>query len=176
MQDLDYDNLPEDVETLQQLIISQATELRSLQEQLNLSLHRRFGKTSEKHPGQHELFDEPEDIIEQADEEVESSEDDTDVVEVSPHQRKTRGRKPLPADLPRVEVIHDLDEAEKVCDIDGHELHKIGEDISEQLEIIPAQIHVIRNIRIKYACRACETGIKTAPLPAQLIPKSSVSG
>ena len=65
MQDLDYDNLPQDIDTLQQLIISQATELRSLQEQLNLALHRRFGQTSEKHPGQHELFDEPEQLVEQ---------------------------------------------------------------------------------------------------------------
>ncbi len=46
MQDLDYNNLPQDVDTLQQLIISQATELRYLQEQLNLALHRRFGKSS----------------------------------------------------------------------------------------------------------------------------------
>jgi transposase len=172
MQDLDYNNLPQDVDTLQQLIISQPTELRYLQEQLNLALHRRFGKSSEKHPGQHELFDESEDILTQEDDELQTDDEETDVVEVSPHQRKTRGRKPLPENLPRVEVIHDLDEADKVCDTDGHELHKIGEDISEQLEIIPAKVQVIRNIRIKYACRACETGIKTAPLPAQLIPKS----
>jgi transposase len=171
MQDLDYDNLPQDVETLQQLIISQGTELRYLQEQLNLALHRRFGKTSEKHPGQHELFDEPEQLLEQ-EPDVIAADDETEVTEISAHQRKTRGRKPLPEHLPRVEVIHDLDEADKICDIDSHVLHKIGEDVSEQLEIIPAQIQVIRNIRIKYACRACETGIKTAPMPAQLIPKS----
>jgi len=65
-----------------------------------------------------------------------------------------------------------LDEADKVCDHDGHTLHKIGEDISEQLEIIPAQIRVIRNIRVKYGCRVCETGVKTTSMPTQLIPKS----
>jgi transposase len=171
MQDLDYDNLPQDVDTLHQLIIDQGTELRYLQEQLNLALHRRFGKTSEKNPGQHELFDEPEQLLEQETEAV-TDEDQAEITEVAAHQRKTRGRKPLPEHLPRVEVIHDLDEADKVCSIDGHRLHKIGEDISEQLEIIPAQIQVIRNIRIKYGCRTCETGIKTAPMPAQLIPRS----
>ncbi len=171
MQDMDLNNLPEDVDTLQQLIIDQAAELLSLQEQLNLALHRRFGKSSEKHPGQHELFDEPEQLVEEAADDVAET-DETDVIDIPAHQRKTRGRKALPKGLPRVDKIHDLDEADKVCDIDGHVLHKIGEDISEQLEIIPAQVRVIRNIRIKYGCRACETGIKTAPLPAQLIPKS----
>ena len=174
MQDMDLRNLPQDVDTLQQLIIDQATQLRYLQEQLNLALHRRFGKTSEKNPGQHELFDEPEQVLDhEAD--VAIDDDEVSISNVPAHQRKTRGRKALPEHLPRVEVIHDLDDADKVCQIDGHVLHKIGEDISEQLEIIPAQIQVIRHIRIKYGCRGCETGIKTAPMPAQLIPKSMAS-
>ena len=101
-----------------------------------------------------------------------ASDDASEVIDVASHQRKVRGRKPLPEHLPRIEVIHDLDEADKVCVTDGHALHKIGEEVSEQLEIVPAKFRVIRNIRIKYGCRACETGVKTAPLPAQLIPKS----
>ncbi|HJN51894.1 MAG: IS66 family transposase [Pseudomonadales bacterium] len=171
MESIDIHNLPEDTETLQQLIISQATELRYLQEQLNLALYRRFGNRSEKNPGQHELFDESEELIEQ-ESDTTASDDASEVIDVASHQRKVRGRKPLPEHLPRIEVIHDLDEADKVCVTDGHALHKIGEEVSEQLEIVPAKFRVIRNIRIKYGCRACETGVKTAPLPAQLIPKS----
>ena len=171
MNDVDIKALPDDVATLKALILNQATELRYLQEQLNLALHRRFGKSSEKDPGQHELFDEPEQITEEEVDAINNSEE-IETIAVPAHQRKTRGRKALPEHLPRVEVIHDLDEADKVCDTDGHALHKIGEDISEQLEIIPAKIRVIRNIRIKYGCRACETGVKTASMPAQLIPKS----
>jgi len=169
MKDVDINCLPDDVGTLKALIVDQATELRYLQEQLNLALHRRFGKSSEKNPGQHELFDEPEQIVE---EEAVDDGDDIDVVTVPAHERKTRGRKALPEHLPRIDVIHDMDDADKFCDTDGHALHKIGEDVSEQLEIIPAKIQVLRNIRIKYGCRACETGVKTAPMPAQLIPKS----
>ena len=182
MQDLDINALPDDPVHLKALLsdtisrlADRENELRLLREQLNLALHRRFGKSSEKNPGQHELFDEPEQLVELEADAIDDGQDDNvepDVIDVPAHQRMTRGRKALPEHLPRVDVIHDLDEADRVCDVDGHALHKIGEDISEQLEIIPAQIQVIRNIRIKYGCRACETGIKTAPMPAQLIPRS----
>ncbi len=183
MQDIDIQALPDDPAHLKSLLVDKErqeaelrnllakrdAELRYLQEQLNLALHRRFGKSSEKNPGQHELFDEPEQIVE---EEAVDDGDDIEVLTVPAHERKTRGRKALPEHLPRIDVIHDIDDADKFCDTDGHALHKIGEDVSEQLEIIPAKIQVIRNIRIKYGCRACETGVKTAPMPAQLIPKS----
>ena len=58
---------------------------------------------------------------------------------------------------------------------------KIGEDISEQLDIIPARIQVLQHVRFKYACRACEgteddgPTVITAPLPPQPIPKSNAS-
>ncbi len=67
-----------------------------------------------------------------------------------------------------------LPEAERHCDHDGRSLSEIGEVISEQLDIIPAKIQVIRHIRKKYAC-SCGQCIKTAPLPAQPIPKSMAS-
>ena len=185
MQDINIQALPDDPAHLKSLLVDKErqeaelrnllakrdAELRYLQEQLNLALHRRFGKSSEKNPGQHELFDEPEQIIEEEADTVDDG-DDIEVLTVPAHERKTRGRKALPEHLPRIDVIHDMDDADKFCDTDGHALHKIGEDVSEQLEIIPAKIQVLRNIRIKYGCRACETGVKTAPMPAQLIPKS----
>ena len=81
-----------------------------------------------------------------------------------------KGRKPLPDHFQRVEVIHDLTDADKVCSC-GCQLSKIGEDVSEQLDVIPAQLKVLRHVRYKYACRACSEGVKTAPLPLQPIPK-----
>ena len=54
-------------------------------------------------------------------------------------------------------------------------MERIGEESSEQLEIIPAKIQVIQNVRFKYACKQCEEGIATAPLPPQPIPKSNVA-
>ena len=131
--------------------------------------------SSEKYnPNQAELvFDEAEnpDVLDNADEAIESVE----LITVPEHQRKKTGRTKIPDHLPRVEVVYDLDEADKFCDHDGHALHKIGEEVSEQLEIIPATVQVKRTIRIKYACRQCEQGIKTASAPKQPIPKSLAS-
>ncbi|MBT8359689.1 MAG: IS66 family transposase [Deltaproteobacteria bacterium] len=101
-------------------------------------------------------------------------------VEVPAHTRKKSGRKPLPEDLPRIERIHDIAEADKVCGC-GCELSRIGEDVSEQLDIIPARIQVIRHIRPKYACKSCQgvadggPAVKIAPVEPTLIPKSLAS-
>ena len=77
-------------------------------------------------------------------------------------------------------MVHDIKEEDKVCSC-GCELKKIGEETSEQLDIKPAEIQVIRHIRPKYACPACESveddgpAVKVAPVPPQIIPKSIVS-
>ncbi|MGB5446158.1 MAG: IS66 family transposase [Psychromonas sp.] len=169
--------LPTDIDTLHALLLEKDNEIGKLQskldsliEQLRLARHQRFGTSSEKqNPQQGELFDEAESLVEEEDALQ------TDVVTIPGYERKKAGRKPLPAHLPRIEVVHDLADDEKVCAYDGHALHKIGEEISEQLEIIPATIRVIKNIRIKYGCRACEQGIKTASMPKQAIPKSNAT-
>jgi len=93
---------------------------------------------------------------------------------VPAHTRKKRGRKPLPDKLPRIDIIHELPDGERRCDIDGQQLTEINAVVSEQLDIIPAKIQVIRHIRKQYAC-PCGQCIKTAPLPAQPIPKSMAS-
>jgi len=97
--------------------------------------------------------------------------DEEDTVAVTPHQRRRGKRAPLPDILPRVEVVYDLDDEDKVCPHDGHTLHRIGEETSEQLDVIPAKIQILRHVRVKYGCRCCEQTIKTAPLPPQPIPK-----
>ncbi len=84
--------------------------------------------------------------------------------------RPKRGRKPLPIHLPREDVIHDLADSDKLCAC-GCQLSKIGQETSEQLEVIPAQLKVLRHIRIKYACKACTEGVTIAPMPKQPIPK-----
>ena len=177
------DQLPDDIDALKSLVANQATKLDEftarneqlqskvliLQEQLNLALAKRYAASSEKiSPDQVCLFDE-------AEADVPATEDtDDDVILVPAHTRKKRGRKPLPDNLPRIDVLHDLPESERHCDHDGRLLSEIGEVISEQLDIIPAKIQVIRHIRKKYAC-TCGQCIKTAPLPAQPIPKSMAS-
>jgi len=73
--------------------------------------------------------------------------------------------------LPREVIIHDLSEAEKRCDKCGSQLEKFGEDRSEQLEYIPAQVKVIEHISPKYTCRCCEI-VKTGVKPEMPIAKS----
>jgi transposase len=92
-------------------------------------------------------------------------------IEVPAHTRVKRGRKPLDAALPREVVRHELPAGERVCPHDGTALEEIGVEASEQLDIIPAQIKVIRHERVKYACPCCRQGVKTAPAPKKLLPK-----
>ena len=98
-------------------------------------------------------------------------------VTIGEHTRKKRGRKPLPADLPRIEVKHELSEDERRCNC-GCLKERIGQEESEQLDYIPAKVRVIRNIRYKYACKNCEgveddgPTVSIARMPDQIIPKS----
>lgn len=147
-------------------------EIKILNEQIKSLQDRLFGKKTEKihkDDGQRLLFDslEPDTPIL----------DEPEEISVPAHKRKKPGRKPLPENLPRVEVIHDLTEEEKTCGC-GCMKSRCGQEVSEQLEIIPAQMRVIRNIRYKYACKNCEgvedagPTVSIARMPDQMIPKS----
>lgn len=179
--------LLDDNALLQQLLLEQQALLKSkdselfelnqsyqtLLEQFRLAQHHRFGRSSEVCELQGELFNEAETL----------AEDDTLAVDTTPESETTPPktkekpkRKPLPKHLPRVQVFHDIDEADKECDCCGHQLQKMGEDISEKLEFIPAKVRVIENIRLKYSCQHCEkhgtqSNIKQAPVPSSPIPK-----
>jgi transposase len=130
-----------------------------------------FGRSSEKgvreeiNPDQAWLFNEAESL-------AQAAEAASPSVTIPAHERKRRGRKKLGAELPRVDVVHDLPESEKVCAADGTALERIGEEVSEQLHYQPAKVCVIRNIRPKYACPCCHHGVHIAPVPLQLLPKS----
>ena len=182
----DIPKLPDDVTKLKEMITSLTSsyteqerkfreKINYLEEQNRLLKKELFGRKSEKLPKedrlQLRLFDEAEAALEA--EEQDTSEE----IEIKPYRRRKRGRRPLPQDLPRVEVIHDLSEEQKQCAC-GCQLSRIGEEVSEKLDIVPAKIQVIRNIRYKYACKNCEgvegdkPTVQIAPVPAQLIPKS----
>jgi transposase len=142
-----------------------------LEEWVRLLRSQKFGRSSERgiDPMQPGLFNEAEVSCE----DVESTE--PEAVEVPSHTRRRKGRAPLPAALERVEILHDLPEEKKSCPHDGHALERIGEERSEQLEIIPAAAHVLVHVRPKYACPHCHEGVTTAPMPPQPIPKSIAS-
>jgi len=81
-------------------------------------------------------------------------------------KRPRAGRQPLPTHLPRIEHRHEPESC--TCGQCGKDLIKIGEDISEQLDVEPAKFFVHRHIRPQYACRSCET-VTAAPIPPAVI-------
>ena len=186
----DLSKLPDDASELKEFFIFHCFELEQkqqiqeqkyqaqidcLEERVRLLQNELFGRKSEKqlpeHRDQMTLFDIPETRSPVTDPSADKR------ITIPEHTRKKRGRKPLPKDLPRVEVIHDIAEEEKQCEC-GATLSRIGEDVCEKLDYIPAKIQVIRHIRPKYACKCCEgveskgPTVKIAPPPIQLIPKS----
>jgi transposase len=175
--------LPSDPEKLQNIVLDLQARLvqkdaqidhlsqqyHHILEQFRLAQQRQFGKSSEASQDQLGLFNETEQTIEEDDPEAEQ--------ETISYTRQKPKRKPLPKDLPRETIVHDIADADKHCDCCGHELHCMGEDKSEQLEFIPASIKVIEHVRPKYSCRHCEqqgteVAIKIAPVPPAPIPKS----
>ena len=147
-----------------------------LQEQLNLAIARRYGARSEKGPSpQMGLFDEAE--VEACREALEAEGPPAVESVVAGHIRRARGyRKPLPAALPRVDIIHELPEDERQGP-DGQPMRVIGEEVSEQLDIVPATIRVLRHVRLKYGWgdEGGASGVKIAPLPPQPLPKTLAS-
>lgn len=176
--------LPNDFELLKEIIRDreaaivdqrQRYELRIefLEERVRLLQNELFRRSSEKRsvqedPRQLRLFNEAEAVAQEKPAEEE--------IVVPAHTRQRPRRKPLPDHLPRVEVVVDITEEEKVCAC-GTSLSRIGEEVSEKLDIIPAKVRVIRTIRPKYACKGCEGveseggAVKIAQPPAEMIPK-----
>lgn len=169
---------------------SKEAECRKIEEQYRLleEKHRTlvrkfFGKRSEKLTPDDELqgllFNEAEDGHETEDA---CREESVPSITVKSHERKKRGRKPLPDDLPREEVVHDLPEDEKQCPCCGKARPCIGTEESEELDIIPAKITVIRHLKRKYGPCGCDeflhagkAEVVAAKMPGRMIPGSIAS-
>ena len=76
----------------------------------------------------------------------------------APRNRKPHGRRKLPDHLPRIRIEHDLEESERSCPCCCQVRHKIGEEITNQLEYIPSNLVVLQHARLKYACKNCNSG------------------
>jgi len=174
------DDLPNDIDELKKLFLKELDEKAhwqnkyacleskydSLLESFRLAKQREYASSSEKNLLQDDLFDENEAPIPEQEETEES------VTEVKAHQRnKQPKRQPLPKNIPREAIIHDVNEKEKVCEC-GCQKAKIGEEVSEQLDVIPPSFKVIQHVRPKYACKQCQLGVSIASMPTLLLPKS----
>ncbi|MET3135613.1 transposase, partial [Oxalobacteraceae bacterium GrIS 1.11] len=121
----------------------------------------RFGKASEALAGEQRLLFE-----ETVDMDLAAIEEELTTQAPARQQRKRAGRQALPPELPRIEHRHEP--ASCQCGQCGADLVKIGEDVSEQLDVEPARFFVHRHIRPQYACRPCET-VTAAPIPPAVI-------
>jgi transposase len=173
--------LPSDLETCHQLIrellesLAQQTHLsEKLQHQLEVLLRQRYGRKTEKlDPAQLLLF--AREILAAGETTLPESPPPTDTPPTpdssSPPKKKGHGRKPLPASLPRKQEIHDVPPEQLPCPDCGTLRTRIGEEIREQLEYVPASLIVIQHVRPKYACKACEGNIVIAERLAEPIEK-----
>lgn len=150
------------------------SHIQHLLEQFVLARHRHFGVSSEQ--GQGRLFDEAEVLAADSTEAQDIAPIPAQVVPAADKPAvKARGKRaPLPAELPRVEIVHDVPEAERTCPC-GTPMVVIGQQVSEQLDIVPMQIRVLRHIRNSYGCPDSIHAPVTAALPPQPLPKSNAS-
>ncbi len=100
--------------------------------------------------------------------EIEGEEEKADP-QLKAHRTRQRGerRASLPPHLPEVTVV--VEPSSTTCPCCAGAMHVIGEDVSRRLDVVPAQYHVLVTRRPKYACRACEGQVVQAPAPARLI-------
>ncbi len=147
-------------------------EVERLHEYIRLALLRRFASKSEKiNPNQPSLFNEVEELAPPE----EPTENAENTQTPAPKKRKKR-RISIPTFIPREVKVHDLPEEAKFCSHHQQPLVKIGEDVSEQLSIVPAQIFAVQHVRPKYACPDCEEQpVRQEKMPVQPIPGSMAS-
>ena len=148
------------------MLLAERAESERLRQIIKELQRHRFGRRAETLP---------EDQLLLALEDVEQTEAASNAQDeaTKPELRSTRAaqrhrnRGALPAHLPRIEQVVDIDST--TCPCCSGRLHRIGEDVSERLDIVPAQFRVLVVRRPKYACRSCEEVVVQAPAPARLI-------
>jgi len=143
-------------------------KLRALQiEQLKFTIaklrHQQFGQSSERSAILEQLELQLSELQEDASEAETAAQQAAAraKIEVRGFERSKPARRALPEHLPRERIIHPSPSACPCC---GGALHKLGEDVTETLELIPRQWKVIQHVREKYSCRSCEA-ITQPPAP-----------
>src|SRR3954468_22854969 len=160
------DALPDDAGTLKAMLIAERAQNDRLRQIIKELQRHRFGRRAETLPEDQMLLGLED--VEQA-----AAGDEAKIDAANPAERESRSAKrrlnrgSLPAYLPRIEMVIDIDA--HTCPCCGNALHRIGEDTGERLDIVPAQFRVLVVRRPKYACRACENVVVQAPAPARLI-------
>ena len=162
--DIDLAHLPTDTATLQALVLSLASEVKAkglkiAQLEVRIAKLKRlqFGQSSEKLA--HEIEQLELELDELHEDEAAQAAERPSAVQALIGKP---ARRPLPPHLPREDEVH---EPSCTCPNCGGQMRKLGEDVTEVLEYVPASFKVIRHVRPKLSCRVCET-IVQAPMPS----------
>src|ERR1700704_3729782 len=178
------DSLPNDIETLKAMVIAahaarlnaeaEARARALLIEQMKVTIaklrHKRFGQSSERGA----ILEQLELALAEMEEDASEAEAEAQMaaaaaasknLKVQGFERRRPARRPLPEHLPRERVVYPSPSACPCC---GGALHKLGQDVTETLELIPRQWKVIQNVREKFSCRTCEA-ITQPPAPSHPI-------
>ena len=160
------DSLPEDPGTLKAMLIAERVQNERLRQIIKELQRHRFGRRAETLPEDQMLLG-----LEDVEQVAASDEVATEVANpgepVSRSAKRRTNRGSLPAQLPRIEMVVDIED--HTCPCCGKPLHRIGEDTGERLDIVPAQFRVLVVRRPKYGCRSCESVVVQAAAPARLI-------
>lgn len=154
------------IETLSHENTDLKNQLEWFKNQFMLANQRKYGKSSETAVSINlSFFDEKMPI-----EDLKDKQELTDTETVTyTRKKKSKGRNFDVSKFPKEQIIHDLDEKDKICSC-GEALQKAGEDTSIQVDHIPETFKVIEHVTLKYCCRRCET-IKSGKKPLSAIPK-----
>ena len=163
------EQLPNDTDTLKQMVLTLLGQIDDLNGQLYYLKRQLFGKKSEKlDPAQRLLF---ENLYDEVKAKVEEQKLPKTKVVKKRKNANHKGRRPLPADLTRKTIDIEPSEEEKVCSVCHNEKQRIGTEITEVLEYVPASFFVKQYARHKYGCKKCESGISIGQLPPRAIDK-----
>src|ERR1700739_4524161 len=160
------DSLPDDPGTLKAMLIAERTQNERLRQIIKELQRHRFGRRAETLPEDQMLLglEEVEQVAASNEAQIEAA---NPAEQASRASKRRMNRGSLPAHLPRMEMVVDIEA--HVCPCCGNALHRIGEDTGERLDIVPAQFRVLVVRRPKYGCRGCEDVVVQAPAPARLI-------
>ena len=170
------DSLPNDVDTLKSMLIAEraarmaaegeaqyrALLIEKLKYTIKKLRHEQFDQSSERSA----LLDQLELQLADLEEDVAQAEAAARKITVPSFERRQPARRPLPAHLPRERIVYPVPATCPCCG--GGTLRKIGEDVTETLELVPRQWKVIQHVREKFSCRACEA-ITQPPAPSHPI-------
>lgn len=162
------DMLPNDADALKEMVLTLLGQIDDLNGQLLYLKRQLFGKKSEKlDPNQRMLFEQ---LYEETKAKVEEQRNPK-VKKSRRNKSNHKGRNPLPENLHRKTIEIEPSKQDLVCDHCGNDKTRIGEEVTEKLEYVPASFYVSRYVRHKYACKHCQNNVSIGQLPPMIIDK-----